>query len=71
MSLAAVSKHVQVLEEAGLVSLTVEGRRHVCRLQAGPLESAARWLGAYERFWAGRQEAPVIVRDRPLSEEED
>jgi DNA-binding transcriptional ArsR family regulator len=51
MSLAAASKHVQVLERAGLVQRTVEGRRHVCRLDAAPLASATEWLRFYERFW--------------------
>ena len=40
MSLAAASKHIKVLERAGLVRRTVDGRRHVCRLDAGPLASA-------------------------------
>ena len=51
MSLAAASKHVQVLERAGLVRRRVEGRRHVCRLEPGPLASACAWLRAYERCW--------------------
>jgi DNA-binding transcriptional ArsR family regulator len=57
MSLAAASKHVKVLEGAGLVRRTVDGRRHVCRLDAAPLASAAGWLRFYERFWAGRLDA--------------
>ena len=51
MSLAAASKHVQVLERAGLVHRTVDGRRHVCRLRAAPLAQAAAWLRWYEPFW--------------------
>ncbi len=54
MSLAAASKHVQVLERAGLVRRTVDGRRHVCRLEASPLASASEWLRFYERFWEDR-----------------
>jgi DNA-binding transcriptional ArsR family regulator len=57
MSLAAASKHVKVLERAGLVHRTVEGRRHVCRLEAAPLATAADWLRFYERFWAERLDA--------------
>ena len=57
VSLAAASKHVKVLERAGLVRRTVEGRRHVCRLDAAPLSSAAGWLRFYERFWAQRLDA--------------
>jgi DNA-binding transcriptional ArsR family regulator len=54
MSLAAASKHVQVLERAGLVGRNVEGRRHVCRLEPAQLQSAAAWLSFYEQFWTER-----------------
>src|SRR4051812_34253771 len=54
MSLAAASKHVQVLERAGLVRRTVAGRRHVCRLDPAPLTSAAEWLRFTERYWNER-----------------
>ena len=57
MSLAAASKHVKVLERAGLVHRTVDGRRHVCRLEPTPLASAAAWLRHYERFWNERLDA--------------
>jgi len=51
MSLAAASKHVKVLESAGLVRRKVVGRRHLCRFEASPLAAADRWLRHYERFW--------------------
>ena len=57
MSLAAASKHIKVLERAGLVRRTVDGRRHVCRLEAAPLASASAWLRFYERYWTGRLDA--------------
>jgi DNA-binding transcriptional ArsR family regulator len=57
MSLAAASKHVQVLERAGLVTRRIEGRRHICRLDARPLASAHAWLRFYERFWSDRIDA--------------
>jgi DNA-binding transcriptional ArsR family regulator len=57
MSLAAASKHVQVLERAGLVHRRVDGRRHLCRLQPAPLESVHRWLGHYEQSWNERLDA--------------
>ncbi|MCP3782892.1 metalloregulator ArsR/SmtB family transcription factor [Micromonospora sp. A3M-1-15] len=57
MSLAAASKHVQVLERAGLVTRTVTGRRHVCRLEAAPLATASAWLNFYQRHWADRLDA--------------
>lgn len=54
MSLAAASKHIKALENAGLIRREVRGRVHLCRLDPGPLASASRWLGVYERFWTGR-----------------
>jgi DNA-binding transcriptional ArsR family regulator len=57
MSLAAASKHVRTLERAGLVRRTVQGRTHVCRLDAQPLGKADEWLRFYERFWTGRLDA--------------
>jgi DNA-binding transcriptional ArsR family regulator len=57
MSLAAASKHVKVLEQAGLVQRTVTGRRHVCRLRPEPLSGAVAWLRFYEHFWDERLDA--------------
>lgn len=54
MSFAAASKHVRVLESAGLVSRRVEGRNHVCRIEPAPLAEAEAWLSFYARFWSGR-----------------
>jgi DNA-binding transcriptional ArsR family regulator len=54
MSFAAAAKHVKVLEEAGLLSRTIEGRSHRCRIEAGPLAQADRWLAYYQRFWSLR-----------------
>ncbi len=57
ISLAAASKHVKVLERAGLVQRTVLGRVHVCVLEAGPLYEGAEWMRRYEKFWTGRLDA--------------
>lgn len=54
ISLAAASKHIKVLETAGLIRREVRGRSHVCRLDSGPLASAHAWLSFYERFWNDR-----------------
>lgn len=51
MSLPAIGKHLRVLEKAGLVRRTINGRVHRCRLNALPLKDAGRWLGHYEKFW--------------------
>ncbi|MDE2383368.1 MAG: helix-turn-helix transcriptional regulator [Alphaproteobacteria bacterium] len=57
MSLAAASKHIKVLESAGLISREVQGRTHTCRLNAAPLASAQEWLSYYEKFWTSRLDA--------------
>jgi DNA-binding transcriptional ArsR family regulator len=57
MSLAAASKHIKVLERVGLVQQTIDGRRHICRLQPVPLASASAWLRFYERYWDERLDA--------------
>jgi DNA-binding transcriptional ArsR family regulator len=54
MSLEAASKHVRVLEGAGLVRRTVQGRTHVCRLDARPLHAGMEWIRHYEQFWNAR-----------------
>jgi DNA-binding transcriptional ArsR family regulator len=51
MSLPAVSKHLKVLERAGLITRSREAQWRPCRLQAGPLKDAADWLEHYRRFW--------------------
>lgn len=67
MSLAAASKHVKVLERAGLVRRTVRGRTHICQLAPEPLVSAHDWLQFYERFWRDRLDA----LERALNTPED
>ena len=57
MSFAAAAKHVKVLEGAGLLRRTIEGRTHRCRIEAGPLAEADRWIAYYQRFWTGRLDA--------------
>jgi DNA-binding transcriptional ArsR family regulator len=54
MSFAAASKHVRVLERAGLLRRKVEGRSHICRIAPAPLAAADEWLRYYERFWRGQ-----------------
>ena len=64
MSLAAASKHIRVLEHAGLIRREVRGRTHICRLDPGPLASAHEWLNFYERFWTSRlDELERLLRD--------
>src|ERR1700760_5158196 len=51
MSLAAVSKHLKVLETAGLISRGREAQYRPCHLEAEPLQAVTEWLEEYRRFW--------------------
>ncbi len=66
ISLAAASKHIKALENAGLIRREVRGRTHLCRLAPGPLAGAHAWLSFYERFWTDR----LDVLERLLREED-
>ena len=54
ISLAGASKHIKVLERAGLVKRRVEGRTHICRLEAMPMHAGMEWMRHYEQFWNER-----------------
>ena len=54
LSLPAVSKHLKVLESAGLVRRSRDGRVHRMKLDAAPMQDAARWIEEYRRFWEER-----------------
>src|SRR5712691_3910552 len=54
MSLTGFMKHLRVLEDAGLIARTKEGRVVSCKLSARPMEPAAAWLARYEKFWTER-----------------
>jgi len=66
ISLAAASKHIKALENAGLIRREVRGRVHICRLEAEPLANAHEWLAFYEQFWTSR----LNVLDRLLRDED-
>ncbi|HVY05522.1 MAG TPA: metalloregulator ArsR/SmtB family transcription factor [Burkholderiales bacterium] len=68
ISLAAASKHVKVLERAGLVRRTVQGRTHFCRLDPKPLAGAHDWLKFYERFWGEKLDALEALLRHPDKE---
>lgn len=64
ISLAAASKHIRTLERSGLLKRAVQGRTHLCTLDAAPLAQVDAWLRDYATFWAGRLEAlEVLLRD--------
>ena len=66
MTFAGASKHVKVLEEAGLVARRKAGRSQIIRLEAKPLEEAERWLRQWEKFWNVRLDRleALIQRDK-------
>jgi DNA-binding transcriptional ArsR family regulator len=51
MSLPAISKHLKVLERAGLITRTRDAQSRPCRLHAAPLAAAASWIEGYRKFW--------------------
>src|SRR5437762_8566712 len=64
ISLPAVSRHLKVLEQAGLVSRGREGKWRPCRLKASPIREVAVWAGEYRRFWeASLQKLDAVLDD--------
>ncbi|MFT3711732.1 MAG: metalloregulator ArsR/SmtB family transcription factor [Archangium sp.] len=61
MSLAAVSKHLQVLERAGLISRTRDAQWRVLELQPRPLREVDKWLNAYRHFWERSLDSLEVV----------
>jgi len=69
MSLNAVSKHLKVLERAGLVRRRRAGREHHIALEGEPIRQIARWASAYERFWSERlDDLETFLRNNPKGE---
>jgi DNA-binding transcriptional ArsR family regulator len=57
VSLPAISKHLRVLESAGLLHREIDGRVHHCRLAANPMKDAASWIAQYRAFWGTQFDA--------------
>ena len=57
ISLNGVSKHIKVLEKAGLIQREIEGRTHYCHLDHAPLQQAGEWIEQYHTFWNQRLDA--------------
>ncbi|MDP9140170.1 MAG: metalloregulator ArsR/SmtB family transcription factor [Pseudomonadota bacterium] len=66
ISLNSTSKHIRILERAGLVTRSVQGREHVLSLNAAPMQEAADWMEFYRQFWADRLAAleDFVIRKR-------
>lgn len=71
MTFAGASKHVKVLEDAGLVGRRKVGRTHLIRLEAKPLEEAERWLRQWEKFWTVRLDRLEALIERDKTKEND
>jgi DNA-binding transcriptional ArsR family regulator len=69
MSLPAISKHLRVLERAGLLSREKTGRVHRCSLGADPLKKAADWIIRYRRFWETKLDALAHYLDESQKED--
>jgi DNA-binding transcriptional ArsR family regulator len=75
ISLQAVSKHLKVLERAGLITRGKEAQWRPCRLDATPLREVADWIAGYQRFWEQRYDRlgeylHQLQKDEPQQEEE-
>lgn len=73
MSFAGASKHVKVLEDAGLIARRRLGRTHLISIEAKPLEEAERWLRQWERFWSSRLDRleALVKADKEKKENSD
>jgi DNA-binding transcriptional ArsR family regulator len=70
MSLPAVSKHLRVLEDAGMVKRHKDGRVHRCRLVAEPMKDAAEWIERYRQFWEHQFDALADYLEEESRKEE-
>ena len=70
MSLPAVSKHLRVLEAAGLIVRRRDGRLHRCRLNPAPMKNVAEWLEYYKQFWERQFDALAIYLEEPTDQED-
>ncbi|HEY8133581.1 MAG TPA: metalloregulator ArsR/SmtB family transcription factor [Thermoanaerobaculia bacterium] len=68
ISLPAVSKHLRVLEDAGLLVRQKDGRVHRCTLDPGPMTRAAEWIGEMRRFWESQFDALAAYLERTKEE---
>ena len=71
MTFAGASKHVKVLESAGLIARRKAGRKQICTLRAEPLAEAERWLKQWERFWTVRLDRLEALIEQDKKEKND
>jgi len=73
ISLNSISKHIRMLERAGLVKRSIAGREHLLSLEAAPLAAASEWIEHYRRFWSGRLAAleAYVLRQKSTNKSPD
>jgi DNA-binding transcriptional ArsR family regulator len=71
MTFAGASKHVKVLENAGLIERRKAGRKQICALKAEPLAEAEKWLRQWERFWTIRLDRLQALVENQTQEKPD
>jgi DNA-binding transcriptional ArsR family regulator len=71
MSLPAVSKHLRVLESAGLIARHKDGRVHRCRLNPAPMKSAAEWIEHYKQFWEDQFDSLAAYLEKQNEKEKE
>jgi DNA-binding transcriptional ArsR family regulator len=64
MSLPAISRHIAVLERAGLLQRRRAGRVHHLKLNSAPIQHASRWIDDYRRFWEGSLDSLAAYLER-------
>lgn len=57
ISRPAISKHIKILSESGLIKVKKQGREHFCRTNTEPLNEVSEWLSFFEKFWDGKLNA--------------
>jgi DNA-binding transcriptional ArsR family regulator len=66
VSAPAISKHMRILEEAGLLSRKIEGREHRCRLEQKRMKEAQEWIEAHRKFWNDKFDAlELYLKENP------
>ncbi|MEQ1918892.1 MAG: metalloregulator ArsR/SmtB family transcription factor [Elusimicrobiota bacterium] len=66
VSAPAISKHMKILEEAGLLSRKIEGREHHCRLERKRMKEAQEWIEAHRKFWNDKFDAlELYLKENP------
>ncbi len=64
VSLPAISKHLRIMKEAGLIEKRKVGRVHYCRIIPGPMQNATEWLNFYRAFWEAQLKSLAELLDR-------